>query len=116
MEKRAEEILNKLFYGKENDPCAASDKEKNVFNIDMQEYLKRHDIVFLSPQEGGFEGLPLGNGDMAAMVWAEKERVKLQINKADLWTQPRKEAPMLLRSAAQIGLDFGCPIFDSVLL
>lgn len=116
MEKRAEEILNALFYGKENDLCAAPEKEKNVFTIDMQEYLKRHDIVFLSPQEGGFEGLPLGNGDMAAMVWTEKERVKLQINKADLWTQPWGEAPMLLRSAAQIGLDFGCPVFDSVLL
>lgn len=103
MERLAADLLENLFY------------EKNsVFQLDMQEYLRKHDVIFESPQIGGFEGLPIGNGDMAAMVWTDERRVNLQINKSDLWTQPIKGDPMLLRSAAKVSLDFCCPAFSQI--
>lgn len=80
--------------------------------FDVSRYLARHDIVFRTPQRAGYEGLPLGNGDMSLMFWTVPEGLKLQLNKNDTWTQPDSEAPMLLRSCAQVALDFGQPCND----
>lgn len=82
------------------------------FANSVQDYLKRHDIVFQSPQKGGFEGLPLGNGDLSAMVWTTDREILIQLNKNNLWTQPDEESPMLLRSCGQVRISFDTPCFD----
>lgn len=91
-------------------------KEFIPYKFDMRDYLRRYDIVFRTPMKQPFEALPVGNGDISAMVWNTAETIEMQINKCDLWTQPDGEAPMLLRSAARIRVDFGMPCFDYLYL
>jgi len=38
--------------------------ENSFFTIDYPAYLSRHDVVFDSPPDEGWEGLPIGNGKM----------------------------------------------------
>ena len=35
------------------------------YAFDMQEYMKRYDVVFRTPMKQPFEALPIGNGDVA---------------------------------------------------
>lgn len=86
------------------------------YAFDMQEYMKRYDVVFRTPMKQAFEALPIGNGDVAAMIWNTDECLNMQINKCDLWSQPDGESPMLLRSAARVKIDFGMPCFDYLYL
>ena len=88
------------------------DSETLPAPIDVSRYLDRHDIVFRSPQTAGYEGLPLGNGDLSLMFWTVANGLNLQLNKNDTWTQPDREAPMLLRACAQVAIDFGQPLND----
>lgn len=86
------------------------------YGFDVRDYLRRHDVVFRSPMLHGFEGFPVGNGDMAAMVWNSEEGLCLQINKNDLWLHPDEEDNMILRAAGQLKLDFGMPVFNYLYL
>ena len=90
----------------------AFDREFLPGSLDVSQYLRRHDIVFESPQTEGYEGLPLGNGDISLMLWTQPEGLCLQLNKNDTWTQPDGESPMLLRSCGRINIDFGQPCND----
>lgn len=78
-------------------------------------YLSRHDIVYLDPDYNGFNGFPLGNGDMGGMLWLSKTGIDIQINKIDLYDVP-KDGAMTLRSAGRVHLDFGIPCFDYLYL
>ncbi|MBI4323793.1 MAG: hypothetical protein HY674_00855 [Chloroflexi bacterium] len=91
---------------------AAWAAEQAPFHVDYPAYLSSHDIVYLSPPTEGYEGFPLGNGDLGAMVWCAKSGLQIQINKNDTWEQPTAEAPMLLRSCGQFVIDFGAPCFE----
>lgn len=82
------------------------------FPVDYPAYLSKHDVVYLSPPTEGYEGFPLGNGDIGAMVWTTKTGLQAQINKNDTWDEPNDEAPMLLRSCGQLSVDFTVPCFD----
>ena len=86
------------------------------YKFDMQEYMSRYDVVFRTPMKQAFEALPIGNGDVAAMIWNTDECLCMQINKCDLWSQPDGESPLLLRSAARVKIDFGMPCFDYLYL
>ena len=90
----------------------ATPAESVPFAVDFPAYLSRHDIVYLSPPIGGFEGFPLGNGDLAAMMWSRESALHFQVNKNDTWDQPTAEAPMLLRSCGRLSIDFGAPCFE----
>ncbi len=46
---------------------AQKNKEIIGFNVDYKNYLSKHDIVFLSPNYEGFEGLNIGNGDLGVL-------------------------------------------------
>lgn len=92
------------------------DREFLPYDLDVSRYLRRHDIVFKSPQMEGFEGLPLGNGDISLMMWSVGEGLRMQLNKNDTWTQPDEEAPMLLRSCGRVNIDFGQPCNDLLYL
>ena len=93
-----------------------SGKGYHPYRFDISEYVKRHDVVFRGPMLRPFEALPVGNGDIAAMVWNTDTGLRMQINKNDLWTAPDEEAPMLQRGACQVEIDFGAPVFDYMYL
>jgi len=60
-----------------------------LFVVDST-YLSKHDIVYKTPAYEGFEGFPVGNGDLGGMVWNTNNGLEVQINKTDLLDQPNK--------------------------
>lgn len=83
---------------------------KELFTVDSI-YLKKYDIVYLDPDYEGYNGFPLGNGDLGGMLWCTENGIKIQINKIDLYDKP-SSAQMTLRSGGQISIDFGVPCYD----
>lgn len=77
-----------------------------------QDYLDRHDIVYKTPVYEGFEGLPIGNGDLGGMVWNHKNGIEIQINKSDLFDRPNEESEASLRGGARLHIDLGTPGFE----
>ncbi len=86
------------------------------YAFSVREYVRQFDTVFRTPMKQSFEALPVGNGDMAAMLWTEAESITMQLNKSDLWTKANRDCGMLLRSAGRLKLDFGMPLFDYLYL
>ena len=86
-----------------------------IFRVDTS-YLSKHDIVYKTPSYEGFEGFPVGNGDLGGMVWNSKNGVEVQINKNDLFDQPGKESLATLRGGARLSIDLGLPAFDWIYL
>jgi len=86
-----------------------------LFKVDP-DYLSRHDIVFHTPAYEGFEGFPLGNGDLGGMVWNTSNGIEVQINKNDLFDQSHEESRSTLRGGARLNIDFGAPGFDWIYL
>jgi hypothetical protein len=82
-----------------------------VFSVHPN-YLSRHDIVYKTPAYEGFEGLPLGNGNMGGMVWNTANGIEMQVNKNDLFDQSHEEARSTLRGGARINIDLGAPGFE----
>jgi hypothetical protein len=56
-------------------------------NVDCGSYLGQHDVVYLAPALVGAQGMTLGDGDLAAMLWCP-ERLQFQLQKSDLWADP----------------------------
>lgn len=79
----------------------------NIFSVD-ENYLRKYDIVYLDPDYEGYNGFPLGNGDMGGMIWCTENGIKLQINKINLYDKP-KDDQVSLQSAGSISIDFGVP-------
>lgn len=92
---------------------AAPTQEDLPFRVDMPAYLARHDIVYQSPGCDGYEGFPMGNGDLGGMVWCAPTGLRLQINKSDLWDEKDDETPCrALRLAAHLDIDLGAPCME----
>lgn len=81
------------------------------FKVDKS-YLSRHDIVYHTPAYEGFEGFPIGNGDLGGMVWNTNTGLEIQINKNDLFDQRFEENRSTLRGGARLSIDFGAPGFE----
>jgi hypothetical protein len=82
-----------------------------LFKVDPS-YLSKHDIVYKTPAYEGFEGFPLGNGDLGGMVWNNNCGLEVQINKNDLFDQPNEESGSTLRGGARLSIDLGVPAFE----
>lgn len=82
-----------------------------LFKVDPS-YLSKHDIVYKTPAYEGFEGFPLGNGDLGGMVWNNNCGLEVQINKNDLFDQPNGESGSTLRGGARLSIDLGVPAFE----
>ncbi len=54
--------------------------------LDMRSVVAHNDIVYLAPARGGWEGLPLGNGNLGAQVWQPDSGFMVQLNSA--WGGP----------------------------
>ena len=95
--------------------------------VDRDSVLSQHDVVYLTPAEHGYEGFPIGNGDLGAMAWTPPDRLHLQINKTNTWDDappglfspwedardPEKaERFTALRSCGELRIEPGLPLFD----
>jgi hypothetical protein len=64
-------------------------------NRSMQDYLRQHDIVYRQPSPGWDEGLPLGNGDMGALVTGrEGKEQNFHLDKTDIWLATAEGKPL----------------------
>jgi alpha-L-fucosidase 2 len=93
------------------------------WQIDWPGRLSQHDVVYLSPPEDESLGLPIGNGDLGALLWTAESKLVLAINKCDTWddnkpgafsnwSREEEEASTTLRHGGRLVIDFGCPVFD----
>lgn len=82
-----------------------------IFKVE-ESYLSKHDIVYRTPSHEGFEGFPLGNGDLGGMLWNNNNGIEVQINKDDLFDQPNAESLATLRGGARLTIDLGSPGFE----
>lgn len=113
------------------DPTAAEKKSiafnGNDLSIDQEAFLSQHDVVFLSPAVEGYEGFPIGNGDLGAMAWTPSDKLFFQVNKTNIWDDAEqgifspwedKENPekaeqfTSLRHCGQLTIEPGLPVFD----
>ena len=93
-------------------PLLLNAQQKNpYFEVD-ENYLTKHDIVYKSPAYEGYEGFPVGNGDLGGMIWNHKNGVEIQINKNDLFDQPGEESLATLRGGARLTIDLGMPAYE----
>jgi hypothetical protein len=95
--------------------------------VDYPGFLSQHDVVYLAPAPDGVDGLPLGNGDLGALLWTPSDHLRLAINKSDLWDdgpdgpfagwgEADEEVSTMLRSAGTLSLGHGLPTFDRLYL
>jgi len=87
----------------------------SLFRVD-QSYLSRHDIVYKTPAYEGYEGFPVGNGDMGGMVWNNINGLEVQINKNDLFDRKNEESEATLRGGVHLNIDLGAPAFEWIYL
>ena len=82
----------------------------------MAQYLKRHQIVYLSPPMEGWEGIPLGNGTLGGMLWASTEGWMFQVNHTDTYDMPDPATPdegwYSLRSCGRLTVQHSVPVHD----
>jgi alpha-L-fucosidase 2 len=53
--------------------------------LPMRSYLSQHDLVYeVAPREWE-EGIPLGNGDMGALIWGDGNPLRITLDKYDVW-------------------------------
>ncbi len=56
-------------------------------SVDYAAYLAQHDLVYLTPPLQGEQAMPIGDGDLGAMVWTPGP-LRMQLQKNDLWVDP----------------------------
>ena len=88
--------------------------------------LPQHDLVFGVPLNDPMGGLPIGDGETGTLLWTEKDTLRMQVNKCDLWDETagtdgvfcaeEDERLTCLRHAGQIAVRFGTPCFDELFL
>jgi hypothetical protein len=96
---------------------------EGTWRFDWPGRLAQHDLVYLSPPEDPSLGLPIGNGDIGALVWTTERELVLAINKCDTFDDDdpgpyrnREEKNTALRHCARLVVDFGSPVFDLLYL
>ena len=95
--------------------------------VDYAEVLGQHDVIYLSPPTGGYNGMCIGNGDMGAVVWSEPEQLIWAVNKGDLWDDGPatdfgcwdskwEEKVTAMRSGCRLTMSHTMPSFDTAFL
>src|SRR5436309_2685746 len=81
--------LKSLSTQQSGEPMQPADVALNgsALNIDYPSYLSQHDVVYHIPPPKGGLGMPLGDGDLGAMLWCPGH-LQMQIQKSDLWDDP----------------------------
>lgn len=95
------------------------------WNIDQNDYLKRHDIVFNAPAEDPLRGIPIGDGDRGYLIYTDGSKLVINVNKTDLWDENGAddfvmwddnniENHTVLRNGGVFTLDFSMPVFETI--
>ncbi|MEK7718501.1 MAG: hypothetical protein AAB347_02650, partial [Bacteroidota bacterium] len=63
---------------------SAFDPKSAKWDIAWPGRVSQYDLVYKSPPIDPMQGIPLGNGDVGALVWCEDSKIILVVNKCDL--------------------------------
>ncbi|MEG0253415.1 MAG: hypothetical protein RR667_04975, partial [Muribaculaceae bacterium] len=99
----------------------------NKLLVDNADYLRKHNIVYKCPTYKGYEGLPIGNGDMGGMLYHTPYSIEFPINKTDVinfckdgnfdaWSWQSEEENTAPVSCGKISITDGMPSFDWIYL
>jgi alpha-L-fucosidase 2 len=89
--------------------------------------LSQYDLVYKSPPIDPMQGIPLGNGDIASLLWCEDSKIIIVVNKCDLWddatfgqfhnwSKQEEDYSTTQRHACRIVIDFKFPVFNTLYL
>ncbi len=53
--------------------------------LPMRSFLVQHDLVYEAAPREWEEGIPLGNGDMGALIWGDGNPLRITLDKYDVW-------------------------------
>jgi hypothetical protein len=67
------------------------------FRVDRAGYLRQFETVFLRPIRQGYDALPIGNGDLAAVVW-QPGHLTWMLNKCDLSGEASQAARLVVET------------------
>ena len=96
------------------------------WNVALPGRVAQYDLVYKSPPIDPMQGIPLGNGDVAALAWCDGSKIILVVNKCDLlddskagnfetWDE-KYDLYTTQRQACRIEIDFKFPVFDTLYL
>ena len=104
----------------------AFDPKLASWNIAWPGRISQYDLVYKSPPIDPMQGIALGNGDVAALVWCEESKIVIVLNKCDLWDDSQTGKPetwdekydfyTTQRQACRIEIDFKFPVFNTFYL
>jgi len=96
------------------------------WDIEWPGRVSQYDLVYMSPPIDPMQGIALGNGDVAALVWCEGSKIIMTLNKCDLWDDSQSDKPetwnekydyyTTQRQACRIEIDFKYPVFNTLYL
>ncbi len=72
-------------------------KKRVRFVVDSACYLKQFENVFLRPIRNGYDALPVGNGDLAAIVW-QPDHLTWMLNKSDISGEASQAARVVIET------------------
>lgn len=93
--------------------------ESGTWAVQWPGVISRHDVVFESPPSDPMQhGMPLGNGNLGALIWTEESKLVMALNRCDLF-ETLGEGELgdydglrtFLRHGCRIVVDFGQPLF-----
>lgn len=75
--------------------CAApADRPTGPWVLDPETVVSRNDVLYVTPSVEPWEAMPVGGGDLSAMVRSDGEALDLHLTKSDAWGfQAPPEAP-----------------------
>jgi hypothetical protein len=120
------EVTGRVSDGPSNAIKSAFDPKLAQWNIDWPGRVAQHDLVYKSPPIDPMQGIPLGNGDVAALAWCEGSKLIMVLNKCDLWDDSKTgksdtwdekyDYYTTQRQACRIEVDFKFPVFNTLYL
>lgn len=66
-------------------PVLAAPFNGSSVAVDTAGYLAQHEVVYNAPPRRGAAAMPIGDGDLTAMVWCPGEEARIQVQKSNLW-------------------------------
>jgi len=114
--------------------CTPMEKVYSEFDHDASEWaiswpgrVSQYDLVYKSPPIDPMQGIPLGNGEVGALLWCEESKIIIAVNKSDLWDDAsfgtfhnhsgkELDYSTTLRHGCRIIIDFKYPVFSFLYL
>ena len=76
------------------------------FRVNRREYLRQFETVFVRPIIAGYDAVPVGNGDLAAVIW-QPDHLTWMVNKCDLSGEASQAARIVFETPEKLAARAG---------